>query len=724
MAEPLQHGSRHSFRPTAPRMLAGMMLLLLLPSLSLGQVAERAGDQGARVTVVPPERVARVLSEGQNAFAHELSGLPHPPRQARPLTQATTGARPRQDAFDVHYYHLDLNLDGDRSPELIGRVRILGTARSRIDTLEWDLFNAMEVVSVTDQNGDALRFIHAPAQAPDKLLILPSQTVEAGEQQSIEIAYQGNPVFDGARGGYQSGLRSGGDPYIWTLSEPYGSSAWWPTEDHPSDKADSVRVTLTVPEGMTAASNGMLISEQHHEEGTVTFDWLHRHPISTYLVSIAAGDYDRIVETYVRPAHLAAEFGPAEVPIEHYVYKDIPAFEGIGSTSGWRLTANAMAAQEDWFGPYPFADEKYGHAHVTFRGGMEHQTISSMGNIGIELVAHELAHQWYGDAITPVSWRDLWLNEGFATLGEMLTFEADPTFASVRDVLFDLYYERARAAAGTLVLADTTDAADMFSHGRVYAKGWMVLRMIRYHIGDERFREVLRAWAAHPDARYGTATTQQFQETVEQVTGTDWSRFFEQWVTRGTGLPTFTVDWEDTSTASSNRIRLHVAQTQQLPLSNVEAFALRLPLWVRTAGSTYLILLDVGAREETADIALPERPLALHIDPERWILRSDAPVGANRDEGFVAMGSPLTVDVAPHPAQGPIHVHIAAKEPLGSSVHVSLYDMSGRRWWSTEQAPGGALMTLSIPPPAAGRYLLRVQSGRHVHEQLVVVHSR
>lgn len=722
----IRHGCLYS------RGLAILTLLFLLrPPVAV--CAQQTALEAGVAVPVSSERLFRALDVPESfdapvpeSFdARALSTVPHPPRlpSAMPAFVGTSSARGRQDAFDVHYYHLSLTLDPDRDPELIGQVRISGQALSALDTLDLDLASSLDVVSVVDHDGQAVAFMRGSAPVPDKLLIVPNRPVSVGDQISFHVAYRGNPAWEGSRGGYQSGRRSGGDPYIWTLSEPYGSSEWWPTEDHPIDKADSVRVTVTVPEGMTAASNGMLLSEHSAGDGTVTFDWLHRHPIATYLVSIAAGDYDRSTDLYIRPADLAAEFGAAQVPIEHYAYKDVPAVQGIGPTSGWRLTSQAMAIQERWFGPYPFADEKYGNAHVTFRGGMEHQTISSMGNIGMELVAHELAHQWFGDSLTPASWQDLWLNEGFATLGEMLTFEADTTFSAVRDLLFDIYYERARAATGTLVLADTSDASDMFAHGRVYAKGWMVLRMIRSRIGDAQFRNLLRAWAAHPEAQYGSASTRQFQELLEQITGIDWTRFFDQWVTRGTGIPQFRLGWEDVSTASSNRIRMHIAQIQQPETSNIPAFSVRLPLWIQTTGSTYLVLVDVSEREEHIEMALPAQPIAVHLDPERWILRGETSLVTDAREQ-PDPGPELSVDVAPHPADGIIRARIQGAVPAGRSVHASLYDMSGRRWWQSEWVMTGEEMNVSIPPPAAGRYLLRVHSGRDVHEQVVIVRSR
>lgn len=646
-----------------------------------------------------------------------VHAVPHPPRlsgmQAGWSGQATV--RKLQDRFDVNWYGLDLDIDLDRAPELMGRVRVEGLALTQLDTVALELDPSLVVTAVTAVSGGSVRV----ARDGRGLFLIPDAPLVTGSHYRFEVAYEGTPsTWSFADGGYSSGRRSGGDPFMWTLSEPYGSAYWWPTEDHPADKADSVRISLTVPAGITAVSQGLLEAETNNGDGTVTWDWVHRYPIATYLVSIAAGEYDRDEQTYVRPADLEDRYGPASFPIEHYAYRDIPAFEGIGATSGWRLTPEVMATFERWFGPYPFAEEKYGNAHFSIRGGMEHQTISSMGNIGIELIAHELAHQWMGDSVTPWTWRDLWLNEGFATLGEMLAFEADPAYAPVQNVLFDLYYDRARNAVGTLVLSDTTDASDMFTHARVYAKGWMVLRMMRHRMGNTDFQHVLETWATRH--RYGSATTEDFQQVVEDITGQDWSQFFEQWILAGRGEPTWAMGWSDVSSDTEYRIRVDLHQIQTLLESNVEAFEVPLPLVIQhEQGSTVFVAL-VNEQEESFEFDLPARPLGVQVDPDRWILRGDTvPMTGTATEQLVE--HPIQVHIAPHPAHGPLQVRIEQTGPWPHPVRAEVYDLIGRRvalqHW--DALPGAGV--LSVPDLPSGRYLLRVHSGPVLDERLVVI---
>ena len=649
-----------------------------------------------------------------------VSALPHPLRAAFPK-RISSASRHLQDAFDVSWYHLNLNLDVDRDPELIGHVRVLGMAVAELDTVQLDLESSMEVLAVLSVSGKALTWTHHG----DQLLIIPEYGLLPGDEEAFDVVYRGNPTWDFGRGGYESGRRSGGDVFMWTLSEPYGSMAWWPTEDHPADKADSVQVTLTVPTGIVAVSNGRLASEVAHGNGTTTFDWVHRYPISTYLVSIAAGEFDRTVQTYSRPPDLVDRFGPAHFPVEHYAYRDVPAFEGISETSGWRLTPEVMAVFERWFGPYPFAREKYGNAHFTLRGGMEHQTVSSMGNIGIELIAHELAHQWVGDSITPSSWKDLWLNEGFATLGEMLAFESDPVYTPIQDLLFDIYYNRARDARGTLVLSDTTDALDMFSHARVYAKGWMVLRMIRQQTGNVLFQSILETWASRHE--YDSATTGDFKAVVEDLTGEDWSLFFDQWVFSGWGEPRFALGWTDVSNGPDYRVQVVLEQIQSPAESNVAAFAVPMPVAVHTAEGIQVFIADVDERTETLEFALTSPPLDVELDPDRWILHGDTvPLTGTDVQGRHGPDpeDAITLVVAPHPAVGSLRFDVVADGGVSRPVHAELYDMLGRRVWQQTWSRNPGREAVSVSGLASGRYLLRVRSGSLVKERLVLLQSR
>ncbi len=261
--------------------------------------AARAGSP----PVVDMNRIgdgAALCAEAKTAMA----SLPH----HAPLSVASAN-------IDITYYHLDLTVD------LVGHV-VSGTVRiegnvvgSPMSVLTLDLASSMSVSAVALADATPLAFTH-PGAALD--VTLPS-TVSPGGAVAIDVTYSGTPV-QGGFGNFVFGTRNG-DLFAWSLSEPYGAREWWPCKDHPSDKADSVRVTVTVPSVYRVGSQGLLVAETVNG-GTTTYDWLSHYPISSYLVSVSIGQYVRYQNTYTRSASLATQYGPLSMPLDDLVYDD------------------------------------------------------------------------------------------------------------------------------------------------------------------------------------------------------------------------------------------------------------------------------------------------------------------------------------------------------------------------------------------------------------------
>ncbi|MEQ9103378.1 MAG: M1 family aminopeptidase [Rhodothermales bacterium] len=596
--------------------------------------------------------------------------------------------------LDVTWYDLALEVDPGGSPELRGEVTVDGWARTDLQAVTLELSSVLQVRAVRDASGAVLGYTHADGH------LYVDYPLTSGDRFRFTVAYDGTPASSGF-GSWQTGTVSSG-AYIWTLSEPYGASDWWPNHDHPSDKADSVRVSVRVPDPIRVGSNGLLDSSEAHPDGTTTWTWEHHYPIASYLISLAAGTYDVYEQAYIRPPALAATWGPLELPILHYVFAGGNAFAGIDDFSGWREVIDMMPLFEDWYGPYPFANEKYGHAQVTFRGGMEHQTMSSMGNIGLNLVSHELAHQWFGNSVGLASWEDLWLNEGFATQAEFLHMESDPDrFQGMHAFLFDLYRDRALRARGTLVLTDTTDVADMFDATRVYTKGWMVLRMIRRMVGDSVYRAVLHAYAGADEpggAWHGLTDTQRFQDVLEAVSGQDFQRFLDQWVRSGTGHPVIRMTW----TPAADAVDV-VLRQEQFDSSNIPAFEMPVPLHVVLADTVIVADFVLDAGEQTFRIPLPAGTLPTSIqtvllDPEGWALWEPAETGTGVEHARDGQQG-AQLDVYPNPARDGVTVRVDA--PGNARV----MDMTGRTVWSGPLAAGRNRIEVTHLP--AGVYVVR-----------------
>ncbi|MBO6574652.1 MAG: T9SS type A sorting domain-containing protein [Rhodothermales bacterium] len=602
-------------------------------------------------------------------------------------TSALPGSR-ASTSFDAVHYGLDFEIS--LTPNyLLGVAVVTGRALDSMSELALDLDENMQVDSVTTAAGEHLTFSHAD----QTLRIQLATPAAAGEMVRVTVHYQGLPRESGLAGFVFTEVS--GNPAVWTLSEPYGARTWWPGRDHPSDKADSVSLAITVPKPMTAASNGLLIGTDDLGDRR-RFRWEHSYPIASYLVSIAAGVYDINYQIYDRPPDLAHDLGPLSLPMEHYSYAGNGAFEGNHPQFGFRFIQDIFPVMERWFGPYPFAREKYGHAQFTYGGAMEHQTLSSMTTNYQGTMAHELAHQWFGDKISPGSWRDLWLNEGFATFGE-LAYWKESAFPEVYQQVFDIYYNRALEAQGTLVVQDTVDVTGMFAHSRVYSKGWMVLRMLRGMLGEFQFAALMRAWADDPQAGFGVASTSDFQRVAETVSGLDLGTFFRQWVTEGTGFPVYAIRWGKRADVNGWVTEVTVEQTQPEPV-----FQMPLDLRVGSGSDSENVIVFNQSRLATYFVRTDFEPATVELDPERWVLRAPEVLVT----GLESAPKPSELlSVYPNPARSRIHVHAAEPRSV-----IELVDGLGRVIRRERgNASGQVQLDVSGLPP--GVYAVRTSRG-------------
>lgn len=601
--------------------------------------------------------------------------------------------------LDATFYHLDLFLGMD-DDSISGTVRVEGrVVNSALSTLTLDLAPSMLVTTVTLPDATPLAFTH-PGSALN--ITLPSAQA-VGTPVAVLITYRGMPVSNGL-GNFVFGSRMNGKRFAWSLSEPYGAREWWPCKDHPADKADSVRVTVTVPSQYRVGSQGILVSQTTIGPNT-THDWRSRYPISSYLVSVAIGEYVQHNELYVRPGFLETDYGPLSMPLIHLRYNDATP----DLPTGWAATADVMEVEESWFGPYPFADEKYGHSEFTFGGGMEHQTMTSLGSSAVSVVAHELSHQWYGDSVTPKHWRDLWLNEGFATYAELIFFkERESTYPGFYDAVLDARLSSARRAEGTLVLEDTTSVNNMFDGFRVYAKGAMVLYMLHYVTGETVFKNILKAWAADPAVQYGNAETADFQRVAETVSGLDLDSFFRQWVTHGTGYPTYAASSTWLATGGGYQVWTTIAQTQTQPQSNVGVFDMPVEIVVYTQSADTLMEIhrervQNNARSQVFELDVASKPAKVRIDPDVRILRSEQISGTSQP----LPPYPAISAIGPNPTAGDLKIQYQLDR--GSRVEIKVYDIAGRRVLTDrfDSSAGMQFRQLDTTGLASGVYFLR-----------------
>ena len=560
------------------------------------------------------------------------------------------------EGFDVTYYMLDLHVAFNPS-DYSGTVTMVARVRAdSLSSITLDFTNALAVDSVR-ANGQPVTYTR-----PTGLLqIFLDRTYAKGESVTSEVSYHGVPSGSGF-GSFAFSTQTDGTPWMWTLSEPYGARDWWPCVDHPDDKADSVDIWITCPAGNKAGSEGKLVAVTSNIDGTVTYEWKHRYPISTYLISMAVTDFE--------PYTVWFHYSPTDsMEVLNYTLPgELPSAEVYLDE-----TVAMLQAYSDLFGLYPFITEKYGHARFGWGGGMEHQTMTSIGGYGEGLIAHELAHQWFGDMITLRSWPDIWLNEGFATYCVALYYEQQYGFAEYQSEMDKQYYN-AKLGTGSVYVQDTLNVGRLFSGSLSYSKGAVVLHMLRHVVGDSLFFAAMKAYATDPQFRFKNASTADFQSVMESVSGKSLQDFFDEWI-YGEGYPAYGYLWGYAPDAPGYRIRVTLSQNQQT--GNPDVF--RMPVDIRfysTLGDSTITVQNDSAYQ-TYLFTLPFSPDSVKIDPDNWILKDVQGVQVVlRDGEFV----PFTLQLEqnyPNPFNPGTRIPYSVSE--SSNVRMDVFDILGRK---------------------------------------------
>lgn len=415
-----------------------------------------------------------------------------------------------QSHWDVRHYKIDFGINFN-SEIISGYVTV--TATSLIDSLtfiELDLLDNMTVDSVY-VNGASAVFNHNN----DLITITLDDYYGLLEPFDATVYYQGHPTEGGFQG-FKFATHSGTD-MVTSLSEPYYARSWWPCKDYPEDKADSVDIIITHPIDFVCASNGLLVSIVDNHNGTETTHWTHHYPIAAYLVAIGVTNYAEFSAWY-------EDQSSDSMPIDFFVFPEKLA----QSMSSFPVLSDMLTTLSNLYGEYPFVNEKYGQMHFDWGGAMEHQTNTSISSTAYyeSIIVHELGHQWWGDMITCDNWHEIWMNEGFATYTEALWFESENGTTAYHDYMNANYWN----SGGSIYAQDTASVYGIFSR-RVYDKGSWVLHMLRHHVGDSTFFEILQTY--YDDARYKwkTVTTEQFRDLCIEVSGdTRLTEFFQDWI--------------------------------------------------------------------------------------------------------------------------------------------------------------------------------------------------
>jgi aminopeptidase N len=414
--------------------------------------------------------------------------------------------------YDVEHYLLDLQVDPDANT-IAGEATITATATADLDRFHLDLLGL--TVDEVMVEGSPAPF----SREGGELIVDPAPLLPAGEGFTVAVAYHGTPQLLYTIG-FPVGWVDAGD-ITFVVAEPDAARTWFPANDHPSDKAEFT-FRITVPAGLTVAANGTLAATLDGG-ATTTFVWEMPRPMATYLATVVIGDLV-LLERETTDGVVLRDYLPADMGSE------VPGplarvDEMLGFYSGL-------------FGPYPFTE--YGHAVVPgVPGALEDQTLCVIGREIVEsytagygeptteeIVAHELSHQWFGDSVTPATWNDIWLNEGFATFAQWLWVEHDQGRAAYEATIAGNY--QFLAEAPHVLPGDPGPSGEaMFAYG-VYLRGGLTLHALRVEVGDDTTFAILRAWAER--RAYGNGTTPEFIALAEEISGANLDALFDAWL--------------------------------------------------------------------------------------------------------------------------------------------------------------------------------------------------
>jgi aminopeptidase N len=528
-----------------------------------------------------------------------------------------------------------------------------------------------------------------------------------GDKISLVVFYHGVPGSSGF-GSFTFGTTLGGQPTIYTLSEPYGAKDWWPCKDTPADKADSADVWITVATNYIPVSNGTLISVNANGNGTHTYKWKVRYPIAQYLLSLAITDYDEYVNYY--------NYSPTDsMPITNYVY---PESWDATVKNYLDLTPRMIKVFTEHFGEYPFIKEKYGHAQFGWGGGMEHQTITSLGGYSSGLIAHELAHQWYGDAITCKDWHHIWLNEGFATYGEGVWIEAQQGKQGYNNFIAG-EMSNAKTATGTIWVQDTTDIwGGIFNRARSYSKGCVVLHMLRGIVGDSTFFNILRSYSSDPSLKYGVATTENFQAVAENVSGMNLNYFFLEWI-YGENYPKYSVVWS-TQNISDNLYNLSLKITQNVN-ENPAFFSMPIQIKVNLLVGDTLVTVFNNAQVQNFNVTINGEPISITFDPNNLILKDVLSIVLGTDVNNVVNNFSLEQNYP-----NPFNPSTTIKYSLGKAgiTTLKIYDVLGKEvatLVNEELQAGPHEVTFDASNLPSGVYVYKIQSGEYINSKKMLL---
>lgn len=555
--------------------------------------------------------------------------------------------------YDVKFQHLNLKLERTNI-NVAGSVRTIAAVVQSLDTFVLELHSNHTIDSVLAGN-TKLSFSHAN----NLVFIYLTSTVASGNLIDLTVYYKGTPPSGNSTpfGAAMSNKTSPtwGAQVTYSLSEPYSSYEWFPCKQSLQDKIDSVYIWVTTDSSNKVGSNGLLTNVQSLSNGKKRYEWRNINPIDYYLISVS-------VAKYIDYRFYAYPTNSQPVLVQNYIYDNPATLIRIKPVVD--STKQLIELLANLLGPYPFANEKYGHSMAPLSGGMEHQTMTTLGVFEFSIVAHELGHQWFGDNTTCKVWKDIWVNEGFASYVEYLAFQYLRPWEANAEMLGN-HNSVLSKVDGSVYVSDTTSPTRIFDSRLTYRKGSAIIHMIRFELNDDSvFFSVLKSYTSR--FANSTATGDDFKKVVEDVSGKNFNKFFSQWY-YGEGYPIHDIKWYQ----KADSLVIYNGQTHSVSLTN--QFEMPMEIAAKINGKDTVIRIERFLPNDTSRIKVNGSVSSITIDPNNWVLNKINSVTKISGSTGIEDLQNQEIKIYPNPAKD--YLEVFCNEVVES---ITVFDLQGK----------------------------------------------
>lgn len=633
----------------------------------------------------------------QVPYNHNIDGKCNHQHHFEQSFKSTNDITHVADIYDMHFVHLNLEVESTSTAVAGSALMEAKVISPTLDTIYMELNQSLSL--------DSMRFngaLVSPTFTDSEIFLVVDEMIE-GDDISVLTYYHG----EASSGGFFSGITSDynntyGKNVTWTLSEPFSARDWWPVRQNLNDKIDSVYQYYTCENTEMVGSNGLLTEVVDNGNFTKTYKWETYYPVSYYLMSFSVSEYQDY-SIYAKPAQLEGD----SILIQNFIYDHPNCLPN--NKSNIDKSTGLMELFSELYGLYPFHEEKYGNCLAEIGGGMEHQTMSTMGSFDFGLNAHEMGHQWYGDNVTCATWSDIWINEGFASYSEYLAAQYLQSQNSANSWMNSAHNYIKNDPDGSVYVPENEvyygNEWRIFDGRLTYKKGAAILHSLRYLINDD---ELFFAAMQNYSEEYTDqiATGMDYKNSMSAYTGINLDSYFEQWYF-GQGYPIYSVEY------SYNDIGLFLSISQTTSSPFATAF-FDLPLELKLnfgAGQDSIIRVPITSSLEQVQTEITQPIILVGVDPNNWIINEVGTITVGTSE----LQNELGLVVGPNPVRNDLQI-IFDKASI-ETKEVSLLDLSGRVLRMEKTIEN---LNIDVSDLSSGTYIVRVNDGKSMISRKVL----